>query len=109
MCIRDRDEYFLSSMGYNFKYVIKEKYSNVLSESSSDGSFDAPVPGKVAKIFAKVNEVVKKGYVVAVIEAMKMEHSITAPYNGKIKNINIKENQQVDEGFTLIEMEKANE
>ena len=105
----DKDEYFLSSMGYNFKYVIKEKYANVLSESSSDGSFDAPVPGKVAKIFAKVNEVVKKGYVVAVIEAMKMEHSITAPYNGKIKKINIKENQQVDEGFTLIEMEKANE
>ena len=25
----DKNEYFLSSMGYNFKYVIKEKYSNV--------------------------------------------------------------------------------
>ena len=105
----DNNEYYFSSMGYSFKYVSKEKYANILSEDSVAGSFDAPVPGKVAKIFTKVNQKVKKGYIVAVIEAMKMEHSITAPYNGKIKKINVKENQQVDEGFTLIEMEKENE
>ena len=64
------------------------------------------VPGKVAKIFVKLNERVEKGFVIAIIEAMKMEHSIIAPFEGKIVKINVKESQQVEEGFTLVEMDK---
>jgi len=47
---------------------------------------------------------VKKGDVLVIIEAMKMEHSILAPYSGKIIKINVKEGQQVDEGYTVVQM-----
>ena len=100
------NEINLSSMGYNFQFLAKEKYSSFLLEDSTLGNFDAPVPGKVAKIFVKLNEKVEKGFVIAIIEAMKMEHSIFAPFDGKIVKINVKESQQVEEGFTLVEMEK---
>ena len=96
-------------MGYNFKYLEKQKYSFISSEDSSSSSLDAPVPGKVAKIFAKKGQAIKKGSVIVIIEAMKMEHSIVAPYDGIIKNINVKEFEQVDEGLTLIEMDKKDD
>jgi len=53
-----------------------------------------------------LNQRVEKGFIIAIIEAMKMEHSIVAPFDGKIVNINVKESQQVEEGFVLVEMDK---
>ena len=100
------NEINLASMGYNFQFIVKEKYSSFLLEDNTLGTFDAPVPGKVVKIFVKLNERVEKGFVIAIIEAMKMEHSIIAPFEGKIVKINVKESQQVEEGFTLVEMDK---
>tara|TARA_B100000686_G_scaffold116504_1_gene123820 strand:- start:5152 stop:7143 length:1992 start_codon:yes stop_codon:yes gene_type:complete len=100
------NEINLASMGYNFQFIVKEKYSSFLLEDTTLGTFDAPVPGKVVKIFVKLNERVEKGFVIAIIEAMKMEHSIIAPFEGKIVKINVKESQQVEEGFTLVEMDK---
>ena len=47
----------------------------------------------------------KKGEVLVIIEAMKMEHSISAPYDGKVINVDAIEGQQVNEGFTVAEME----
>ena len=69
------------------------------------GSMDSPVPGKIAKVFPKKNQQVKKGEILVIIEAMKMEHSILAPYSGKITKINVMEGQQVDEGYTVAQME----
>jgi 3-methylcrotonyl-CoA carboxylase alpha subunit len=69
------------------------------------GSMDSSVPGKIAKVFAKKNQKVKKGEILVIIEAMKMEHSILAPYSGKITKINVMEGQQVDEGYTVAQME----
>ncbi len=103
------NEYYLSSMGYSFKFLEKQKYGIISSEDSASNSLDAPVPGKVAKIFAKKGQVIKKGSVIVVIEAMKMEHSILAPYDGVIKKINVKEFEQVEEGLTLIKMDKKND
>ncbi len=103
---RNQNEIYLKSMGYNFAFIKKEKYGSFLLEDSVSGSFDAPVPGKVAKIFVKLNQRVEKGFIIAIIEAMKMEHSIVAPFDGKIVNINVKESQQVEEGFVLVEMDK---
>ena len=67
---------------------------------------DSPVPGKIAKVFSKNNQQVKKGDILVIIEAMKMEHSILAPYSGKIIKINVKEGQQVDEGYTVAQMKE---
>ena len=44
----------------------------------------APMPGTVVRVNAKVGDAVKKGDVLLVLEAMKMENDICAPADGKV-------------------------
>ena len=57
-------------------------------------------------IKVKNGDSVKKGAVLMVIEAMKMEYLIRAPYSGKIKKINFKENEQIEIGQVTLEISK---
>ena len=57
------------------------------------------------KVFVKKNQTVKKGDILVIIEAMKMEHSIIAPYSGKVIKVEAIEGEQVNEGFTVAQME----
>ena len=101
----DNKKIYINVKGYSLTYEIINKYYMDLTLESSAGSMDAPVPGKIAKVFVKKNQYVKKGEVLVIIEAMKMEHSISAPYDGKVINVDAIEGQQVNEGFTVAEME----
>tara|TARA_Y100001935_G_scaffold10601_1_gene8231 strand:- start:13372 stop:15357 length:1986 start_codon:yes stop_codon:yes gene_type:complete len=101
----DKKNIYINVKGYSLTSEIINKYYMDLTLESSAGSMDAPVPGKIAKVFVKKNQNVKKGEVLVIIEAMKMEHSISAPYDGKVINVDAIEGQQVNEGFTVVEME----
>ncbi len=61
----------------------------------------APMPGKILAIKANVGQAVKKGDVVMVLEAMKMENEIVAPSDGTIANINVAVGDSVESGDTL--------
>lgn len=50
----------------------------------SGAKVNAPMPGTVLKMNVSVGDTVKRGDVVCVLEAMKMENEITAPSDGKI-------------------------
>lgn len=65
----------------------------------------APLPGKVIKLAAKVGDQVKSGSLLAVVEAMKMEHAITAPYDGKILRYHFAEGAQVNKDDLLLDLE----
>ena len=47
---------------------------------------------------------VKKGQVLAILEAMKMENEIVAPHDGAVKAISVDKGQNVNPGETLLEM-----
>ena len=66
----------------------------------------SPISGKVVKVMIKKGGIVKKGDVLMVIEAMKMEYLIYAPHNGLIKKVNFKENDQIEIGENTVELEK---
>jgi 3-methylcrotonyl-CoA carboxylase alpha subunit len=100
----NNDNIYINQSGYSLNLNIRDKFYLDIKFAASEGSMDSPVPGKVAKVFSKKNQEVKKGDVLVIIEAMKMEHSILAPYSGKIIKINVKEGQQVDEGYTVVQM-----
>ena len=51
----------------------------------------------------------KKGDVLMVIEAMKMEYLIKAPYEGTVEKVNFKEDEQIDIGQITVELKKAEE
>ena len=61
----------------------------------------ASVPGKVLKVVASVGQAVKKGEVVLVLEAMKMENDIVAPEDGTIASINVANGDAVESGAVL--------
>ncbi len=67
----------------------------------------SPMPGKVIEIKAKPGQKVKKGDVVLVYEAMKMENDVQAPQEGVIKRIFVAEGDAVADGQVLVEFEEA--
>lgn len=70
------------------------------------GGLNSPISGTVVNVKVKDGTKVKKGDVIMVIEAMKMEYLIRAPYHGKIKKINFKEKDQIEIGQLTAEVEK---
>ena len=70
------------------------------------GDLSSPISGKVVSVKVKNKDSVKKGEVLMVIEAMKMEYLIRAPFNGIVKNVNFKEKDQVEIGQSTVEIDE---
>ena len=62
---------------------------------------NAPMPGNILKINVKNGQNVKKGDVLLVLEAMKMENEILAPCDGTIASVNVNQGASVDSGALL--------
>lgn len=63
----------------------------------------APMPGRVLKIFVKVGDEIQIGDNVLSLEAMKMENILKAEGVGTVSNICIVEGDVVDKGAVMIE------
>jgi 3-methylcrotonyl-CoA carboxylase alpha subunit len=73
--------------------------------ASPGGSLTAPMPGKVVAFLAKRGEAVKAGQPLAVMEAMKMEHTIAAPRDGTVAELLYGVGDQVAEGAALLRLQ----
>jgi len=71
------------------------------------GRLTAPMPGKVVSFAVKAGDAVKKGQALAVMEAMKMEHTIAAPADGTVAELLFAPGDQVTEGAELLKLEVA--
>ncbi|MDE6435580.1 MAG: biotin/lipoyl-binding protein [Lachnospiraceae bacterium] len=71
--------------------------------SGAEGSIKvaAPMPGKILTIKINPGQAVKRGDVIMILEAMKMENEITAPEDGTIAGINVAVGDSVESGDTL--------
>ncbi|MDO4325678.1 MAG: biotin/lipoyl-containing protein [bacterium] len=61
----------------------------------------APMPGKILSVKASVGQAVKKGEVLLILEAMKMENEIVAPQDGTVATINVSAGDSVEAGATI--------
>ncbi len=68
------------------------------------GRLTAPMPGKVVSIAVKAGDKVTKGQPLAVMEAMKMEHTIAAPQDGVVGEVLYAPGDQVSEGAELLRL-----
>lgn len=75
--------------------------------AAEGGRVTAPMPGKVVAFLAKAGERVKRGQPLAVMDAMKMEHTLSAPSDGIVKALRFAAGEQVAEGEALIDFEAA--
>ena len=61
----------------------------------------APMPGKILGVKLQAGAAVKRGQVILILEAMKMENEIVAPSDGTIATINVSVGDSVEAGATL--------
>ncbi len=66
------------------------------------GRLTAPMPGKVVSFAVKAGDKVSRGQPLAVMEAMKMEHTIAAPADGTVEELLYAPGDQVTEGAELL-------
>lgn len=84
------------------KPEVKKEDSKPVGDSTEN--ITAPMPGTITNILVKDGDSVKKGQVLAILEAMKMENEIVAPRDGAITVISVDKGQNVNPGDTLLKM-----
>lgn len=62
----------------------------------------APMPGTIMKVNVNVGDTVKKGDVLCVLEAMKMENDISAPADGTVASVNVQKGASVQSEEVII-------
>jgi 3-methylcrotonyl-CoA carboxylase alpha subunit len=89
-----------------FKVKPVELTGTKKKKQKKEADLSSPISGKVVSIKVKNGNFVKKGEVMMVIEAMKMEYLIRAPFDGTVKSVNFKEKEQIEIGQNTVEFIK---
>ena len=83
----------------------KEPFGKFESITTGEKSIFAPMPAKVVKVNCKAGESVKKGDILIILEAMKMENEIRSPEDGVIKEVRVEEGATVSHNEVVIVFE----
>jgi biotin carboxyl carrier protein len=81
--------------------VSTPKAKETSAGSVGNVKIESPMPGKILAIKASIGQVVKRGDVIVILEAMKMENEIVAPSDGKVTSINVTEGSMIESGVLL--------
>ncbi len=73
--------------------------------ATEGGRLTAPMPGKLVAFLAQAGDTVSKGQPLAVMEAMKMEHTISSPRDGTVAELLFAVGDQVGDGAELLRLE----
>lgn len=69
--------------------------------SGAGESITSPMPGNILAVNVAAGDMVKKGQVLMVLEAMKMENEIMAPQDGKVTSVAVAKGAAVESGALL--------
>jgi 3-methylcrotonyl-CoA carboxylase alpha subunit len=100
-------EAFVLRNGHQTRVRIKDFASSSVQGGASDGLIKAPMHGRVLEVLAGVGDEVADGQRLAVIEAMKMEHTLRAPFAGTVTRVPVAAGAQVVEGAEIMVIEPA--
>jgi pyruvate carboxylase subunit B len=75
------------------------------ADAAGENIVIAPMPGTIVQLLVAVGDVVEKGTVVAVLEAMKMQNEIKATVPGTVKELFVAEADPVETRAALMELE----
>ncbi|HHT50828.1 MAG TPA: biotin/lipoyl-binding protein [Eubacteriaceae bacterium] len=76
-----------------------------VAPAGTGGSVTAPMPGNIWKVLVKPGDSVKRGDVLIILEAMKMENEIFAAADGVVASVEVKEGDAVGSGDLLVTFE----
>ncbi|WP_198968864.1 acetyl/propionyl/methylcrotonyl-CoA carboxylase subunit alpha [Xylophilus sp. ASV27] len=87
--------------------IVIDPLTHAGDAQAEGGRLTAPMPGKVVSFAVKTGDKVSRGQPLAVMEAMKMEHTIAAPADGVVEELLYAPGDQVAEGDELLRMAAA--
>jgi 3-methylcrotonyl-CoA carboxylase alpha subunit len=88
--------------GRQTKVTLRDLAFDEAADQSRGGLVRAPMHGKVLAVLVEQGATVARGQRVAIIEAMKMEHTLTAPHDGVVAEITAVPGAQVAEGAKVL-------
>jgi pyruvate carboxylase subunit B len=74
------------------------------SQAAATEAVNAPVPGTIVRIEAKIGQKVSRGDVLVILESMKMETEVRSPANGTVASIAVAQGDQVSAGQALLSL-----
>ena len=77
------------------------KAAPVAAAPAGGQKVEAPMPGTILDIKVQAGQSVKKGDVLVILEAMKMENEIVAPCDGKVTGVNVRKGDSVETAALL--------
>ena len=101
-------EYIIEVDGDEYEVKIKPKYGTEMKKkkekytAETEGAITSPFRGMITQIKVKEGDEVKKGDVIVVLEAMKMENPVESPVDGKVEKVLIHDGQSVNVGDILM-------
>jgi len=102
--IRHDSKYF-NMICKNELELLTEKFAKSRVGSKIKNELLSPMPGSIVKINIKEGDDIKKGDVLIVLEAMKMENELKATSDCKVQKILVEEKMSVDKNHLLIKFE----
>ncbi len=107
VAIAAADAVYVLRRGRQTKVTLRDLTLDHAGERGQGGLVRAPMHGKVLAILVEPGTHVERGERVAIVEAMKMEHTLTAPIDGTIAEIAVSAGAQVAEGARIMLIEAA--
>ena len=65
----------------------------------------SPLAASVVAVLVEPGRTVRKGGILAIVEAMKMEHALSASRDGRVAEVMVTEGEQVEAGAPLVRLE----
>jgi 3-methylcrotonyl-CoA carboxylase alpha subunit len=91
--------------GRQTRVRIKDFATGAAEAGAGDNVIKAPMHGRVLELLAGIGDRVVFGQRLAVIEAMKMEHTLRAPFAAVVKQLPVSTGAQVVEGAPIMVLE----
>ena len=98
---------YVQRQGRQTKVSLRDLSLDEGGEAGAGGLIRAPMHGKVLAVLVEQGASVARGQRLAIIEAMKMEHTLVAPIAGTVAEIAVAADAQVAEGAKLMLIEPA--
>jgi 3-methylcrotonyl-CoA carboxylase alpha subunit len=86
--------------------ALRDALARTTPEQATD-IIRAPMPGLVKALFVAQGQEVTAGTPLAILEAMKMEHTLTAPRDGMVAEVLAQAGAQVEAGAALVRLAEA--
>ncbi|WP_061223124.1 acetyl-CoA carboxylase biotin carboxyl carrier protein subunit [Leptospira weilii] len=100
--LRKGNRIFIHYKGWNTKIVLSNREIHL--EEGSGGLIKSPMPGKVIRVLVSPGAAVKKGTVLAIVEAMKMENNILSPGEGTVEEVLTGEGSMVSQDDVILKL-----